>query len=155
MPGVENSKRLLEDIPNKIQNSLGIVADVNRLVKDGRDYIEIRVSPSSFPISYHGEFHYRSRATKQQLTGVALSQFIMHKTGFRWEDVTVDGISADDLDIDSLRIFCREALRRNRMSQEELNVSNKELLDKLHLTRDGKLKRSAILLFYHDPSVIP
>ena len=37
MPGVENSKRLLEDIPNKIQNSLGIVADVNRLVKDGRD----------------------------------------------------------------------------------------------------------------------
>lgn len=150
MPGVENSKRLLEDIPNKIQNSLGIVADVNRLVKDGRD----RVSPSSFPISYHGEFHYRSRATKQQLTGVALSQFIMHKTGFRWEDVTVDGISADDLDIDSLRIFCREALRRNRMSQEELNVSNKELLDKLHLTRDGKLKRSAILLFYHDPSVI-
>ena len=61
MPGVENSKRLLEDIPNKIQNSLGIVADVNRLVKDGRDYIEIRVSPSSFPISYHGEFHYRSR----------------------------------------------------------------------------------------------
>ena len=150
MPGVENSKRLLEDIPNKIQNSLGIVADVNRLEKDGRD----RVSPSSFPISYHGEFHYRSRATKQQLTGVALSQFIMHKTGFRWEDVTVDGISADDLDIDSLRIFCREALRRNRMSQEELNVSNKELLDKLHLTRDGKLKRSAILLFYHDPSVI-
>ena len=76
-------------------------------VKDGRDYIEIRVSPSSFPISYHGEFHYRSRATKQQLTGVALSQFIMHKTGFRWEDVTVDGISADDLDIDSLRIFCK------------------------------------------------
>lgn len=46
--GVENSKRLLEDIPNKIQNSLGIVADVNKLVKDGRDYIEIRVSPSSF-----------------------------------------------------------------------------------------------------------
>lgn len=152
--GVENSKRLLEDIPNKIQNSLGIVADVNKLVKDGRDYIEIRVSPSSFPISYHGEYHYRSGATKQQLTGIALSQFIMRKTGFRWEDVTVDGISADDLDNDSFRIFRREALRRDRMSQEDLNLTNKELLDKLHLTRDGKLKRSAILLFYHDPSVI-
>ena len=33
--GVNNSKKLLEDIPNKIQNKLGIMADVNLLTKDG------------------------------------------------------------------------------------------------------------------------
>jgi hypothetical protein len=32
------------------------------------EYIEIIVVPSSFPVSYRGEFHYRSGATKQQLT---------------------------------------------------------------------------------------
>ena len=78
--GVQNIKKLLEDIPNKIQSGLGIVADVNKHTKDGKDYLEIKVKPSAFPISYHGEFHYRSGATKQLLTGIALSEFIMQKT---------------------------------------------------------------------------
>ena len=152
--GVKNIKKLMEDIPNKIQSGLGIVADVNKLTKDGKDYLEIKVKPSSFPISYHGEFHYRSGATKQQLTGIALSEFIMQKTGFRWEDVTVDNIAVDDLDEESFRIFRREAKRRQRMTDDELNIPNAELLEKLHLIVDGKLKRSAVLLFYHDPAVV-
>ena len=152
--GVHNIKKLMEDIPNKIQSGLGIVADVNKLKKDGKYYLEIKVDPSSFPISYHGEYHYRSGSTKQQLTGIALSEFIMRKTGFRWEDVTVDDISVDDLDDESFKIFRREALRKKRMSEAELNVSNEELLQKLHLIKDGKLKRSAVLLFYHDPGAV-
>ena len=62
--GVSNIKRLLEDIPNKIQTSLGIVTEVNKKEKDGLEYIEIIVVPSSFPVSYRGEFHYRSGATE-------------------------------------------------------------------------------------------
>ena len=34
--GVKNIKKLLEDIPNKIQTGLGIVADVNKRMKDGK-----------------------------------------------------------------------------------------------------------------------
>ena len=41
--GVKDCKRLLEDIPNKIVSTLGIIADVNLLTKRGRDYIEIVV----------------------------------------------------------------------------------------------------------------
>jgi len=152
--GVKGIKKLMEDIPNKIQSGLGIIADVNKLTKDGKDYLEIKVKPSSFPISYHGEFHYRSGATKQQLTGIALSEFIMQKTGFRWEDVSVDNITVEDLDDESFKIFRREALRKKRMTEAELNVSNEELLKKLHLIVDGKLKRSAVLLFYRDPEII-
>lgn len=40
------------------------------------------------------------------------------------------------------------------MSKDELDISNRELLEKLHLMRDGKLKRSAVLLFHGDPSVV-
>lgn len=152
--GVQNAKKLMEDIPNKIQSGLGIVADVNKLTKDGKDYLEIKVKPSSFPISYHGEFHYRSGATKQQLTGIALSEFIMQRTGLRWEDVTVDNITVDDLDEESFKIFRREALRSRRMTQKELDIPNDELLSKLGLMKDGKLKRSAVLLFYHDPGIV-
>jgi ATP-dependent DNA helicase RecG len=152
--GVKDVKKLMEDIPNKIQSGLGIVADVNKHTKDGKDYLEIKVDPSSFPISYHGEFHYRSGATKQQLTGIALTEFITKKTGVRWEDVTVDGITVDDLDAESFKIFRREALRSKRMTEAELNISNEELLSKLKLLSNGKLKRSAVLLFYGDPSTV-
>ncbi|MBO7423912.1 MAG: putative DNA binding domain-containing protein [Oscillospiraceae bacterium] len=152
--GVKDVKKLMEDIPNKIQSGLGIIADVNKHTKDGKDYLEIKVDPSSFPISYHGEFHYRSGATKQQLTGIALTEFITKKTGVRWEDVTVDGITVEDLDAESFKIFRREALRSKRMTEAELNISNEELLSKLKLLSNGKLKRSAVLLFYGDPSIV-
>lgn len=127
---------------------------MNKPTKDGKDYLEIKVKPSSVPISYHGEFHYRSGATKQQLTGIALSEFIIQKAGSRWEDITVDDIAVDDLDDKSFKIFRREVLSKKRMTEAELNVSNEELLQKLHLMTDGKLKRSAILLFYNDPGVV-
>ena len=78
----------------------------------------------------------------------------MRKTGARWEDVAVDNITVDDLDGESFKIFRREAKRRQRMTDEELNISNAELLEKLHLMVDGKLKRSAVLLFYHDPAIL-
>ena len=145
--GVKDSKKLLDDIPNKIQQSMGIVADVNLQSEAEKEYIEISVFPSNYPVSYHGEFHYRSGSTKQLLTGIALTEFITRKTGFHWEDVTVDGVTIDDLNLDSITIFKREAQRRNRMNPEDLNVSNSELLSKLGLLIDGKLTRAAVLLF--------
>jgi len=153
--GVKNISKLLEDLPNKIQSGLGIVADVNRLSQDGIEYIEIKVNgPNTYPINYHGEFFYRSGATNQKLTGIALTDFISRKNGILWEDAIVNGISVDDLDDESFKIFRREALRKKRMTEAELNVSNRELLEKLHLLNEGKLTRAAVLLFYKDPSVV-
>lgn len=60
----------------------------------------------------------------------------------------------EDLDDESFKIFHREAIRKKRMMETELNVSNEELLQKLHLIKAGKLKRSAVLSFYHDPGVV-
>ena len=39
--GIQDSKKLLEDIPNKIKQYLGIVVDVNLLKKGELEYIEI------------------------------------------------------------------------------------------------------------------
>ena len=150
--GVQNVKKLLEDIPNKIQTVLGIVSDVNKKTKDGKDYVEIRVEPSSYPVNYHGE--YRSGATKQQLKGFALTEFIRNKTGFLWDAVPVDNIGIEDLDQDSIEIFKREALRKQRMEKEDLDIPNDELMDHLDLLVDGKLKRAAVMLFYRKPGRI-
>ena len=149
--GISNAKKLLEDIPNKIRDTLGIKAEVNLRKRDELEYLEINVSPSLYPINYHGEFHYRSGSTRQQLTGLALAQFIMSKSGLHWEDEIVEGVTVDDIDDESIKIFKREALKNHRMTEEEIALPNEELLTRLNLTKDGKLRRSAVLLFTNKP----
>ena len=73
--GLDNVERLLEDIPNKIVTTMGIVADVNLLELDGLEYIEVVVEPSNIPINYRGKYYYRSGSTMQELRGPALQQF--------------------------------------------------------------------------------
>jgi ATP-dependent DNA helicase RecG len=48
--GVQNAKKLMEDIPNKIQTCLGVVTEINKRERGGLEYIEIVVDPSSYPI---------------------------------------------------------------------------------------------------------
>lgn len=148
---MQNGKKLLEDIPNKIQTNLGFLADVNLLLKDGLEYIEIIVSPSSYPVSYRGEYHFRSGSTRQVLRGTALTEFITSKTGIRWEDSIVENVAIEDLDKESFDIFRREAVRSKRMTKADLNMSNAELLDSLNLLNNGKLTRAAVLLFHRTP----
>lgn len=50
---------------------------------NGKDYIEICVNPSSYPVNYKGEYHYRSGSTKQLLRGAALTEFLLSKTGYK------------------------------------------------------------------------
>ena len=152
--GLKDSKRLMTEIPNKIQATMGIVADVNLLEEKGLEYISIRVTPSSFPVSYHGEYHYRSGSTKQQLVGNALSQFIIEKTGVHWEDGIANNVSLDDLDHESISIFKKAVLRKGRMSEADLNVPDVELLDKLGLLENGGLKKSGALLFSKNPEKV-
>lgn len=152
--GIPDSKRLIEDIPNKIKDTMGIIADVNLLKKNGLDYIEIIVNPCSYPVNYRGEYHYRSGSTKQQLRGAALTEFLLEKTGQHWDAVPVDDISVDDLDNDSLDIFRRESVKNGRMTKSDLKISNAELLDHLDLLVNGKLKRAAVMLFYKKPGRI-
>jgi ATP-dependent DNA helicase RecG len=149
--GVTGSKKLLEDIPNKVQTTMGIIVDVNLFTTGSKDYIEIIVNPSSYPVSYKGEYHYRTGSTKQQLKGAALTEFLVSKTGYKWDAVPVDNIKVEDLDQESFNIFRREALRNGRMSKEDLNLTNEQLLENLGLITEGKLKRAAVMLFFRKP----
>ena len=83
--GVKNANKLMEDIPNSIRNTMGVVADVTLLKKNGKNVIKIVVKPSSYPVSYHGGYFYRTGAVKMQLVGNALSEFILCKTNSSWD----------------------------------------------------------------------
>ena len=146
--GLPDAKKLMEDIPNKIVNYLGIVEDVNLLTESDKDYIEIVVSPSNMPIAYRGTYHYRSGSTKQELKGLALQQFIMNKMGHSWDDIPVYGATVDDIDRNAIDYFMRCSIKAGRMNAEEVNTSTEDVLRNLGLfTKEGELKNAAILLF--------
>ena len=70
--GVQNAHKLLEDIPNKVRDALGIIVGVNLLEEIGREYIEVDVPSYPIGISCKGVYYYRSGSTRQILTGPAL-----------------------------------------------------------------------------------
>lgn len=151
--GVEEPKRLLEDIPNKIANSLGITAEVNKLEEDGKEYIEIVVTPSAVPIFYHGEVHVRSGATKQVLKGASLQTFLLKKMGLTWDAVVCEGATLDSLDPKAVQFFVMEAIRAGRMPESALSNDMTTVLDNLNLRdNEGKLRNAAVLLFGKNPS---
>ena len=53
--GVSNPEKLLEELPNKIRDILGIVPDVDLITENGQDIIRITVEPYPYPVSYKGQ----------------------------------------------------------------------------------------------------
>ena len=125
--GVADSKRLMEDIPNKIVTHLGIVCDVNLLTADGLDYIEIVVEPSSVPINYRGHYHYRSGSTKQELTGVALQQFILKKMGKQWDDAEHPTATLECIDENAIAYFIKKGVKAKRITEDSVGDNPKDV----------------------------
>lgn len=148
--GVADYKKLMEDLPNKIRDVLGIMAEVNLHETGGLYFIEIITPPYAVPISLRGRYYYRSGATKQELIGNALNEFLLRKSGKTWDDVIEPRATLSDIDEGSIAQFKRDASKAGRLPDEDL--SSAALLEKLRLTEDGQLKRAAIVLFGRDPS---
>lgn len=150
--GLDNSRKLLEDIPNKIVNYMGLVVDVNLNEQDGLEYIELTIEPSNVPISFKGKYYYRSGSTMQELNGAALQQFIMKKMGKSWDDIANEHATLDDIDRQAIDYFLRKGVDANRIPEEERNASTEDVLTSLHLLdENGHLKNAALLLFGKDP----
>jgi len=151
--GVLNAQKLMEDIPNKIVNYLGIVTDVNFLESEGKKYIEIIVAPSSVPISYKGIYYYRSGSTKQELKGNALHQFLLKRIGRTWDDLPCENATWQDIDQDAVAYFFKKAVVSKRIAENTGRDDLKITLKNLYLiTGEDKLKNAALLLFGIRPS---
>jgi len=147
---VEDYKRLMDDIPNKVKNLMGITVEVNLLQEDDKFFIEIITRPYSVPIFLRGRYYYRSGSVKQELTGATLNEFLLKRAGHTWDDVIDERASFDDIDERTIKIFLRKAEEAGRLPDIG-GLSTPELLEKLRLAKNGQLKRAAIVLFGKDP----
>ncbi|MEX0983392.1 MAG: ATP-binding protein [Bacteroidales bacterium] len=149
--GVKNPKKLLEDIPNKVRDILGIIVDVNLHESQNGNFIEINVEAYPYPVNYKGQYHYRSGSTKQELKGAVLDKFMLQKKGKRWDGVPVPNITTQDLKSDTFDFFRKKAVKAQRIDEEVLSDTNDHLIENLQLKENDYIKRAAILLFHPNP----
>jgi ATP-dependent DNA helicase RecG len=117
--GLKNTKKLLEDIPNKIVNFMGLVVDVNLYELDEQEYIEVVIEPSNVPIIYKGKYYYRSGSTMQELNGVALQKFVLKKMWRTWDDIPNDFATVKDLDRQAIKFFLDNGIEAGRIDKSE------------------------------------
>lgn len=145
LEGVRNSKKLLEDLPNKIRNKLGIIPSVEVQQKGGKDIIGISVNSASVPISCDGKYYLRSGTTNLELEGNELTNFLMRKVGKTWDEFIEERASLDDINAETIESFKKSA--EDRIPSIVNEKDHRVILDKLNLLDGSKLKRAAILLF--------
>ena len=138
-------------IPNKALALLGVLVDVNLKSQDRGEYLEIAVDPYPNPISYKGEFYYRSGSTKQVLRGAALSRFLLQKYGRTWDDVPLPGVGLKDLDGRVFDGFRQRGADSERLPPDILDESDEGVIERLQLREAGFLKRAGVLLFHPAP----
>lgn len=148
--GIDDSKKLMDDIPNKVRNAMGITVEVNLHEENEKHFIEIVTLPYSVPISLRGRYYYRSGSTKQELTGASLNEFLLKKSGKTWDDVIEPRATFDDIDETAVAKFLVMAKEKGRLPEVD-GLSTEQLFDKLRLTENGQLKRAALVLFGKDP----
>ena len=148
--GLPDYQKLLEDIPNKIRNSMGIICDINLQEEAGKKYLEIKVNPYSVAVSLRGRYYYRTGSTNLELTGVELNEFLLKKAGKTWDDVVEEGATMKDIDEASISKFISDSKEKGRMPETK-GLSAFQILEKLQLTEGKQLKRAALCLFAKNP----
>ena len=150
--GIKNAKKLLEDLPNKVSVSMGILVDVNLHRENGLEYISIDVAPSTSPIGYKGKFYYRTGSTNQLLNGIALENFLLKKNNHTWDSLSIAGTSIEDIDKESVEYFVNRGIRLGRLPSGTLGLPVERILGNLNLiSNDGSLTNAAMLLFGRHP----
>ena len=150
--GIEGADKLLGELPNKINDTTGIVADVNLLSENGKQFIRIDIAPSFAPVTFKGKLYYRSGSTLQELDGMAAQNFLMNKSGVSWDAQIIEGTGINDIDIQSVNYFVSEGIAKGRLSKSTENDSIEKILGNLKLmSSDGRMTMAALLLFGKDP----
>jgi len=147
--GIPRFKILLENLPNKISQKLGIYASVQQISKQGRKVIRVAVGKYESPISFDSKYFIRTGSTTQELKGKELTRFLLKKAGRTWEAEPEERATIGDIDIKTIEKF--KKLAKNRIPSI-VNETSQQVLTKLKLLNNSlKPNRAAILLFGKDP----
>ena len=150
--GLQNAKKLMEDIPNKIADKLRLYPDVRLLEQQGKEIIEIEILPSQDAVTLDGILYKRVGATNQIVKGQALKDFYARKMNASWDSRTIRGATIEDIDPEAIKYFLRKGIDKGRLPKDSINDPIEKVLKNLELmTEDNELTIAALLLFGKNP----
>lgn len=123
--GLSNSKKLMEDIPNAIVSTFGMYdVKVNLKRIEDKKYIEIVIPKSNVVLDFKGVPYIKIGTTLQVMKGQTFRETMIERGNLSWDAYPVDGVSIDDLDDNSFRIFRDEAVKAGKLSG--INLEDKK-----------------------------
>jgi len=146
--GVESLSRFLEDLTNRIVNKLSIYPEIETIDIESKRVIAVKVIRSSYPVSYEGRYYERVGNTTREMNPEKLRALLLRSN--QWDYIT-DDFSLEEIDTETINLFIRLAVDKNRLTDISLNEPSQVILEKLELITDGKLNNGAILLFGKNP----
>ena len=147
--GIKNSKKILEDIPNKILSLLGILSSVEIMSYDTKEVVKISVEKSKTPISLHGVYFVRSGSTNQKLTQSQVFEMLLRNSHITWDAVPMAGVDIKDLDLNTINTFLVKSKKSTITTVEEIY----SFLETLNLIKNNEITRAAIFLFGKNPQL--
>lgn len=151
--GVDNIKKHLEDLPNKVMNAFVLNIDIEIEQENGIQFIKMNIPKSSVALSYHGKFYTRSGSTTQELKGAALQRLLLRANNLSWDEIGVENATFEDIDNETVSLFVRKSIENNRLPLATDHINTRQLFQNLKLlTKEGELTRASILLFGKQPT---
>ncbi|MCL5261058.1 MAG: putative DNA binding domain-containing protein [Gammaproteobacteria bacterium] len=158
--GQEVSDKTYQEIANeisKLEQSAQAQISINYVtVVDKNKVIVIKVKSGPHkPYTYDGRPFHRVQSTSQKMPQHRYEQLIVERgqLNHSWEERIADGYKLDDLDYEEIYKTVADAVRENRMPASMQREDVTEILNRLDLMSDDKLKRAAIVLYSKQESI--
>ncbi|HPO89688.1 MAG TPA: ATP-binding protein [Victivallales bacterium] len=147
--GVEINDEKLQNITHKIVNKIGIMPDIRINEVDKKNILEIHVQKFSIPVSYEGRYYKRVGNTTREMNSDELKRFFQRD--LRWERLTDNTFTIDEIDEQSVRNFLRTAQAKGRLTAFNGEEPIEEVLEKLGLMENGKINNAGVFVFGRNP----
>ncbi len=150
--GIKNTEELIEILPNKINNILGLVVDIFQIFFDDKNYLKMKINKTYASISYNSNFYIKKSSNPIELNGENLTNFLLKKYAKTWDEVVEERFTLDEIDLKTIEKFKKIANDRVLDIVSEYNL--KEFLLKFYLYKGKYLKRAAILFFAKNSAIL-
>ena len=155
LPGVDIGKDTIENLTNQISHNTDprVHPSITTEKIKGKFIIivEIKESSDHLVLAFGRPFKRVGKSTmrmsKDEYERLILEK---HKDKLQFDNQICKGATLKDIDEEKVKWFLKKA-KTGRNLNIELNISVKEILQKLHLLKDDKLTNAAILLFGKEP----
>ncbi|MBM3241859.1 hypothetical protein FJZ31_36780 [Candidatus Poribacteria bacterium] len=152
--GVDIGKKTMEDLANFLKENTDpkIYPEIKSLKIDDKKLIEISLKESDEkPVFFKAHAFQRVGKTNQRIYASKIRELAkQERVKLHWDEKICERANLEDVDEEKVKWFPEKA-RYERRLEINPNTSVREALERLELTRNGRVTNAALLLFGKNP----